>query len=225
MDRFYCPDLAEGGVRTLPESEARHVRQVLRKPAGEAVVLFDGQGRSAEATLETVDRHGVCVRPAEVRTEPVPASSLIVAAAVPKADRLKWMAEKLTELGVRRFVPMQCARSVVEPRATKLEKLTQTVVSACKQCGRDRLMEIADPTPLADVLSMPADRRLIADVLTERRAGGRVEGTTLVLVGPEGGWTDEERAAAADAGFEAVGLATTVLRTETAAIAAAAVLA
>ena len=220
MDRFYCPELAAGEL-ALPEAEGRHAWQVLRKSTGDRVELFDGAGRRAAAELVSVHKKAVVAR-AEEPTQTPAAPPLTVAAAVPKADRFKWMVEKLTELGVTTLVPLKTERTVVDPGAAKLEKMAATVVAACKQSGRDRLMAIEPVTDLASALARPAGTRLIADVGASGRGGGV---DTLLLVGPEGGWTDAERAAAAEAGFEPVTLGPHVLRTETAAVAGAAVLA
>lgn len=191
--------------------------------------MFDGAGIEAAAEIVRVDRRSVELRVIDRHEAPVPAvPPLSIAVAPPKGDRLRFLVEKLTELGVARLILLETERAIVEPRDRKLGKLGQTVIAACKQCGRSRLMEIAPPMsfdqliacgfanavaviahptgePLGEALSLePADRPLLA------------------LVGPEGGFTDSEVAAAIAAGARPVSLGETILRIETAALALAA---
>ena len=227
MDRFFVPTLAVGDV-TLPDTEARHIRQVLRKKAGDRIRLFDGRGVSADAELTDVSKRAVTAQVAEVDEAPPVSGRLVIAAACPKADRLKWMVEKLTELGADVFLPLRTVRSVVDPGATKLEKLTATVIAACKQSGRNRLLVIDPAADFADALRMTATRKHIADTGLHRQTQIAADPPDTVadavesvcLIGPEGGWTDEERAAAAAAGFLPLHLGPHTLRTETAAVAA-----
>jgi 16S rRNA (uracil1498-N3)-methyltransferase len=148
-------------------------------------------------------------------------------ASPPKGDRLKWMVEKLTELGVDRFVPLQTQRTVVTPRETRLDRLQTTIIAACKQSGRTRLMAVDAGVGLAAGLTAAADCRLIlahpspshvASAADELR--GRDQ---ILMVGPEGGFTDDEVQAALTAGAEPMHWPDTVLRTETAAVAFSAV--
>ena len=225
MDRFFCPQLAAETELSLPADEARHVRQVLRKTAGEVVQLFDGRGNWCEAELIRVDKKAVVAATGSLHSDPPVSGGLTIAAAVPKADRFKWMIEKLTELGVASFVPLSTHRGVVAPGAAKLERMHSTVIAACKQSGRNRLMTIDPMSSLEGLQERATDRRLIADV-PQAADGAEVAatagGSTLVAIGPEGGWTPGERDAAIASGFRSVSFGRHVLRTETAAIAAAA---
>ena len=151
-------------------------------------------------------------------TPPPNQTPLTIAAAVPKGDRLKWMVEKLTELGVDRYVPLITQRSVVDPRPTKLEKLQATVISAAKQCRRDWLLEIAEPMRLGDMLQSAANAQSLY-VAVQLLPVARV-----VLIGPEGGFTQEEVDAALAAGAQRLTWPGNVLRIETAAIMAAVML-
>src|SRR5205823_11989284 len=143
---------------------------------------------------------------------------LEIAAPLPKSDRGDFLIEKLTELGVTRFVPLQTARSVVHPRATKLDRLQRAVIEASKQCGRNVLMQVDLLTNWNDYLGrddLPA-QRVVA------HPGGapwlRTAGDIALAVGPEGGFTDDEIAAAVAAGWRTMGLGPRTLRVETAAI-------
>ena len=219
MPRFFHPELPDGGETSLPDDEAHHFARVLRGRVGQTVTLFDGHGRSATGEVVEVGKRSVRVRLGTVETDPPPVAAITVAIAPPKGDRFRWAIEKLTELGVGRVLPIRTARSVTDPGGTKLDKLRQTSLAACKQCGRNRLMTIDEPVGLAAALAEPAETKWIADRGGQSPPGPATSG--LVLVGPEGGWTDDERDAADVAGCRPLGLGETILRTETAAIAAA----
>ena len=153
---------------------------------------------------------------------------LTLATAVPKGDRFDWLVEKATELGVARLVPLVTARSVVDPREAKLDRLRRGVVEASKQCGRNLLMELDRPTPWETLLRQPADGpRLVA------HPGGlslsawprpRLHGHVVLAVGPEGGFTATEIEDARAAGWHVIDLGATLLRIETAGLAGSAIL-
>jgi 16S rRNA (uracil1498-N3)-methyltransferase len=147
---------------------------------------------------------------------------LEVAAPLPKGERAPFLVEKLTELGVTAFTPLETARSVVRPREAKLDRLERHVVEASKQCGRNVLMEVGPLTTWADFVrrgDLPA-RRVLAH--PGGAAGLAAEAVDLaVAVGPEGGFTEEEVADALAAGWRAVALGPRILRVETAALALA----
>jgi 16S rRNA (uracil1498-N3)-methyltransferase len=147
--------------------------------------------------------------------------------ALPKGERQKWLVEKLTELGVARLVPLDTDRGVAEATPAARERLGRGVIEACKQCGRNRLMEIGAPrTVAAAIAAMPGGSRVvIADPGgAPLDPVGLAAGATnvLALVGPEGGFTAAELAAAEAAGAVRASLGPHVLRIETAAIALAA---
>lgn len=226
MDRFFCTDFPTqlGDTVALPDDEAHHASRVLRKVSGDPVELFDGRGRSVAAVLVDVRKKGVSVEIAGTVVDARPRTTqLTIAVAAPKADRFKWMIEKATELGVDRIIPLECTRSVVHPGGNKLEKLRATVVSACKQSGRNTLMTIDEPTAFQTVVAIEGFQRWVADVPEHSSSPHSIdrEANQLILIGPEGGWTDEERIQASDAGFQKMNLGPFILRTETAAIAAA----
>lgn len=243
LDRFHQPDFPECGEIVLEGPEAHHLSHVLRRKPGDRVVLFDGCGAEVEAEVATVGRREVRLGVVGNRRvdSPDPAP-LTIASAVPKGDRFRWMIEKLTELGVARFIPLATERSVVTPGRGKLKKLELTVVAACKQCGRNRLMLIDEPTTWETFLTLtaspagPSDaeassKLFVADpngVLLGALASDAViadaaeSASFIVAIGPEGGLTEHEVNAAANIGGRRVSLARTILRIETAAVAAAA---
>jgi 16S rRNA (uracil1498-N3)-methyltransferase len=192
-ERFYvtCP-LGPGAV-DLDGPEAHHLATVCRLRAGDAVILFNGDGLEYPARVASVGRRAVAL---EILSVEAPARELPfrleVAAPLPKGDRATFLIEKLTELGVTGFTPLQTARSVVHPHDAKVEKLQRHAVEACKQCGRNVVPQVKPLTSWASILcdpSLPA-RRLLA-----HPGSGRMEsiaGDVVVAVGPEGGFTEVE---------------------------------
>jgi 16S rRNA (uracil1498-N3)-methyltransferase len=234
-DRFYHAGPWSGTI-TLDGDEARHLVRVLRKQPGDRVELFDGRGGSASAIVSAVDKRTVELSLEEVRP-PVPESQprITIAAACPKGDRLRWLIEKATELGVDRFIPLSTVRSVVAPGPGKLAKLEQTVIAACKQSGRNRLMRIEEVCPLEQLhervdsrgvmlIGDPAGEPIVS-VLQRLSAGREAISEYTAVIGPEGGFTDEEMQALRDQGGIPVTTAAHVLRIETAALAIAGTLA
>jgi 16S rRNA (uracil1498-N3)-methyltransferase len=221
-ERFFCPTPARDGRIRLEGDESRHLTRVRRLGPGAVVEVFDGAGWAASAEVIEVgkDRVDLVVR-GEPLADRTAACRLTLATAVPKGERFDWLVEKATELGVERLVPIVTERSVVDPRATKLQRLRRLVVEASKQCGRNRLMVLDRPIAWDLWLKEPllATQRLAAhpggappQVWTRARRGGEV----ALAVGPEGGFTEDEIASARAAGWEIASLGTTLLRIETA---------
>jgi 16S rRNA (uracil1498-N3)-methyltransferase len=241
LDRFHTPEslaaeTATGEMVELTGPEAHHPANVLRKQPGDRVELFDGQGAAATAEIISLSRRTIELRIVD-RSTAIETSrrQVTLATAVPKGDRFRWLVEKATELGVERLIPLQTTRSVVDPRSGKLDKMRQAVIAACKQSGRNRLLEIAATTTLAELLDgrdgsqeTESPTLLIAhpggEAIDEALADVPVEMSLLMLIGPEGGFTDEEVAFAESYGAKTVSLGPHILRIETAALAAAAVL-
>lgn len=231
MRRFHVPTLDLDEIE-LGGTEAHHLLHVLRGRVGDEVELFDGLGASAPAIITATNRRTVELKRSGTAVRQVAlVRSLTLAVAPPKGDRLEWLVEKATELGVSRIVPLLTQRGTVDPRETKLDRLRATIISACKQCGRNLLMELAPPTSFADVLASlpPHGESGATSTVWIGALGGAVVGTLpcpstnlTILIGPEGGWTDEELATAHAVGVRKVQLGDHVLRTETAAIAFAA---
>jgi 16S rRNA (uracil1498-N3)-methyltransferase len=241
MKRFYLPelpiDVAPGQALTLDGSEAHHLLHVLRIAAGETVEIFDGRGGSAAARVAGATRREVRLEATSPRyVQARAALRVTLATCVPKQDRFRWLVEKATELGVFRIIPLRTERSVVDPRVGKLERLHDTIIQACKQCGRNDLLTIDAPVDWREFIRRwPADapagtstnRLCVASSQGERwfqiaadSPQGAVADVTIA-VGPEGGFTDAEVETALQAGAKLVSLGTHTLRTETAAIAAA----
>src|SRR5947209_6955773 len=136
--RFFVAGPLVTGFRRLEGTEAHHLVHVLRIGVGDTVVLFDGCGGEATATVTECAAGVVELTVGEPQVQSDDGPEIILAAAVPKGDRFGWMIEKATELGVARFVPLITERSVVIPGDGKLDKMRRTIVEASKQCGRAR---------------------------------------------------------------------------------------
>ena len=227
--RFYCPQLVEAGSVTLTDSEAHHLAHVLRSQQGDIVELFDGNGLVATCRIATLRKRDVELEVQSARREKLPQKGLTIATAVPKGDRFDWLIEKATELGVSQLIPLTTSRSVVDPRTSKLDKLRQTVVAACKQSGRNHLMEIGSVTSWPDFI-----RQFVPDhtVLIAHPQGELLESVgplpanhekpLIIAIGPEGGFSDVEIQLALRAGANVIQLGRQILRIETAAIGLAA---
>jgi len=229
--RFYLPDLPHPRVAErsclLDPEQTRHLRKVLRRKEGDRVELFDGEGSLGKAVIVGFDGPRAMCRVEHVDFEPASQPQITVAAAVPKGGRPEDMIEQLCQVGADRFIPLRTARGVVDPRPQKLERMARQSVEAAKQCGRLHLMQVEDVTDLKDVLAEEADLRLIASTggkhvgLPERL---REAQSVQVLIGPEGGWTPEELSEAEVHDALRWVMGPLVMRIETAAPAAVAVL-
>jgi 16S rRNA (uracil1498-N3)-methyltransferase len=224
-ERFYVNSPLLPGAVVLEGAEARHLATVCRLRPDDLVCLFNGDGHEYPAAVREVGKRAVIVEVSRIETPARELPFLLeVAAPLPKGDRAQFLIEKLTELGVTRYVPLLTRRSVVQPRESKHEKLVRWVVEASKQCGRNVLMEIARPEDWASYCQrgdLPA-RRLLAHPGEEISGAIRGQGDIAVAVGPEGGWMDEEITLARAAKWQIFGLGPRILRVETAALALAA---
>lgn len=243
--RFFCPTLGAASLSespvatellcTLDHDETRHARKVLRLSEGDRVELFDGHGRLADAQLSAFEKSrdgfmAVC-RVREVRSAAEARPRITVASAVPKGPRAEAMVNQLGQLGADVFVPVRCGRSAVEPGGGKIERYEKAALASAKQSGRPWLMRVEPMADLADVLrgsGAAAGVKLLLDPRGETMAGlaTQLESAekVVVLIGPEGGWTDTELAAADAAGFLRWCINDNVLRIEAAATAAVSVL-
>lgn len=209
----------------LDGDQARHLGQVMRAAAGQHVVLFDNSGYEFDAEVIRVTRSAVQLRVLERRdVDRETASPIVLGVALPKGDRQRWLVEKAVELGVRQLVPLRTTRGVAQPVSSAVHRLRRAVVEASKQCGRNRLMEIGEPSAVADFLaSCPEPAiRWFAHPQGEVHSPTAIDERPVCLaVGPEGGWTDDEWESATRHGWQTVGLGPRILRVETAAIALA----
>lgn len=221
-------DLPEAGTAILEGLEAHHLMHVMRASPGDIVEVFNGAGLVASAQIEAVRKRDAELRILGAHRESPPARQVILGTAVPKGDRFDWLIEKATELGVTRIVPLVTARSVVDPRDSKLDKMRQTVIAACKQCGRNTLLDLSPVTSWADFVraNLSTGAGFVAHPgpdaipITSQLVGGL---TNIVFgIGPEGGFKDDEVAMAIEHGARAISLGPLILRIETAALVLAA---
>ena len=225
-DRYFSETPISEDRALLVGPEAHHLTHVMRAKPGTQVVLFDGSGAEFVARVEQVGRSEVrlaVISRREVDRE-LPLE-LTLGVALPKGDRQRWLVEKAVELGVGRIVPLLTARSVAQPAPQSLKRLRRTVIEASKQCGRNRLLEIAEPRAWADYIAGAGDApcRLLAQPDSHRPetvppSAADSAGPVFLAVGPEGGFTDEEVSLAVAAGWRTIDLGPRILRVETAAI-------
>lgn len=201
---------------------------VLRLRVGDTVEVFNGTGAVADAVITNTMRKSVEVKVIARRESQVSSQvPLILATAVPKGDRFRWLVEKAAELGVTRLVPLVTERSSVDPGENRLKKLQQTIVAAAKQSGQMRLMELAPLQKWEEFLEevYQADYRMLIadpggsplDLLNSTSADTAVS-PVILLIGPEGGFSSEELQTALEKGATPVKLSEAILRIETAAI-------
>jgi len=243
MPRFYCAQALQAGATIeLPAAAARHV-QVLRMQPSQTISLFNGAGGEFEAVIAHMGRQDVrVVVGAHQAIEREAQHQVHLAVVMPANDRMDWLVEKATELGVQRITPLMSQHSVLrlqgERADKKLAHWQAVAISACEQCGRNTLPQIdalqnlstwlqsdwvahlqntqdAHSATQAAVLSLHPSTRGLREWATKNQST-----SWLVLNGPEGGLTDEEDALARTKGFAAVNLGTRVLRAETAALSA-----
>lgn len=218
--------IAANATLALPEKVAHHAAHVLRLRVGDAVVLFNGDGGEFRATVSAIGKRAVTV--AVGAHDPVERESpldVTLVQALSSGDRMDLTLQKAVELGVRRLVPVESERCVVRLKGERADKRMdhwrQVVIAACEQCGRNRVPAL-QPLVSLDVwlgAVQPGAARwvLLPGADMPLRDLPRPAGSVEILVGPEGGLTDAEAAAAQRAGYRALRLGPRVLRTETAA--------
>lgn len=228
--RFHCPaPLAPDARIALPEAVAHHALRVLRLRPGAAITLFDGTGGEYPAVLRPDEAGHWADTGAFNPVERELSGHITLLQGLAAGDKMDWIVEKAVELGAAHLVPIVADRSVLRLAGQRLDKrLAHWRAIACaasEQCGRNRLMTIAEPVKLAEALRQPApadgpalfchpDGAVpLADALQP------VRDRLSLLVGPEGGWSDAELATAAGQGLVPVTLGPRVLRTETAGLA------
>ncbi|TAK90164.1 MAG: 16S rRNA (uracil(1498)-N(3))-methyltransferase [Burkholderiaceae bacterium] len=231
--RFYYPALPDaGGPVDLPAALSHHAVTVLRMQPGEALVLFDGHGREAAASVIEARKQALrvaCEPPVAIDREN--ALQITLVQALPSGDKMDWIVEKCTELGIAAIQPIQATRSVVKLQGERAEKKQQRwqdiAIAACAQCGRNVAPTILPVQSCASWLSTPPKPglHLLLDLAPDIPRLSQLDFTAVksaaitVMVGPEGAFTDEEISQALAAGFQAVNLGRRILRTETAGVA------
>jgi len=230
MDRIFLEGgCVVGGVATIDGVERRHLADSLRVRAGDRFLATDGEGRELLLEATRVERRVLVAAVVhEERRAPRAGNRVTIAVAPPKGGRMEIAVEKVVECGVGRVVPLVTSRSIVKGRddSERLERWRRVARSATAQSGRVHLPEITRPMTLAQVLAEYGGVALLAhlDTITVPLEAALPRGgeSVAILVGPEGGFTDDEVEEARRLGATAVSLGATRLRSETAAIVAAA---
>lgn len=225
----------DGDSVSVEGARAHHLHRVARLRRGELVEVSD----TKRIFLAAVTRSSSSRVELEVRDElalPEPAAAVTVGLSIFRFSRLEWVLEKATELGVSAILPIAAARShpgLVQAAAKRHSRWCKIAEEAASQSRRPAPPRVAKPVSFAQALSeiqadprllLDTDSPLMKDVMKEGAPEGPASPAAALLIGPEGGWTGEERQAARQAGYRAVSLGPTILRTETAAMAAIAVL-
>ncbi|MGM9803528.1 MAG: 16S rRNA (uracil(1498)-N(3))-methyltransferase [Muribaculaceae bacterium] len=226
MHRFYAPDIAE--TLTLPEVESGHCVRVLRLREGDLIEVVDGMGNCYVCSIAVAHHKRCAVNIVSTAAVPCHWGKRIDIAIAPtkNLDRMEWMSEKCTEMGVDSIIPLRCRYS--ERKELKTERINKILVSAMKQSLKCTLPQLSEMTAVADVIAMPYEgKRYIAycDENIPRRLFAQEYDSTknaLIMIGPEGDFSPEEIEMALNAGFVPVSLGDSRLRTESAAVMACA---
>ncbi len=230
--RVHLPGpLAVDGVVDLPGDALQHLRARRLRPGAELTV-FDGNGGEYRARLETLERREATVRLLRHEScEAEPPMPLVLLQGIAKGDRMDLAVQKAVELGITRIVPVFTEHTVVRLDSERIHKRRthwqRVAISACEQCGRNRLPAVDTPMSLDQAWGTVHD---LQGVVLDPTNGRSVEALLppaagiALLVGPEGGLSETEVSAATDRGFQGLRLGPRVLRTETATLAALAVL-
>ncbi|MEI8401029.1 MAG: 16S rRNA (uracil(1498)-N(3))-methyltransferase, partial [Alcaligenaceae bacterium] len=224
--RFYCPNpvFAEQELE-LPASVAHHVR-VRRLAQGDRVVLFDGRGGEVAGTLSFTGKTASVLLGRHNPKEAELKGEITLIQALPSGDKMDWIVEKAVELGVHRIIPVAAQRSVLKLSGPRLEKRLEhwrgIITSASEQCGRNRLMQLEAPQTIEHAIAATAtEQRWLCDPEAEHTLAEHLQTSRLqpiqalsLLIGPEGGWSPEEIAAAARHSVIKIKFGLRVLRTE-----------
>ncbi len=229
LPRNWVPHpLTVGAELQLPPGVARHIRQVLRMQVGQEVLLFNGlDGRDYRGNLLKVDKKGVFVQITSMTAiEPLPDLRIKLALGISRGERMDIAIQKSVELGVQEIAPLITVRTQVKLPAQRREKRLQhwrgIVINACEQSGRRWLPELQPMETYQTWLERREENVLFMDPEAETGLADlkKPESTLCFLIGPEGGFSQEERKAALAVGCRAIRLGPRILRTETAPLAA-----
>jgi 16S rRNA (uracil1498-N3)-methyltransferase len=226
VHRFFVPDADPGSATVrLPSDEAHHFSRVLRLGPGASVRVFDGRGHEWRGTVEAAGRAGVVVKiDSPVTPAAEPPVRVTLAAGLQKGDRMETVVREATALGASAIVPLASTHVAVPARArdskAAVERWQRVAVASAKQCGRASVPVVQPIATLEAILTAHRADRILMCVEPSRRAAGpaRAAGerpaSALVLVGPEGGWTDTEVDRASSAGATLVHLGPRTLRAD-----------
>lgn len=228
--RFFCPEINKKTV--LTDTQFHHLTKVLRLQSGAAVELFDGKGTLAKALIGKIEKHQAGVIILDIQTVSAPAARrIIVAPSIAKGERFDLLVAKCTELGIDAIIPALYERTIKQ--TIQLKRLNMIATESAKQCHRLFLPIIDEPRTLAQTIEKLKNEYHKSKFIFGSLSKGSIsimdfdagENDCVVFIGPEGGLTDDEEKMLKNVDAQPVSLTDTVLRIETAAIAAASVLA
>jgi len=230
--RFFTEQsLDEGLTLELETAPSQHIARSLRMGNGDTLTLFNGNGGEYPATIIAVDKRKVTVKlQSRIHREVESPLQIQLGIAISRGDRMDWVIQKTTELGVTRIAPLTSERGghklTAERAQKKLEHWRKVAASACEQCGRNQLPLIDPIQPLTDwTTNCDANTRLVLHHRQQTVAQLPThEASAALLIGPEGGLSADEIHHATSSGFIELTLGPRVLRTETAPLAAIAIL-
>lgn len=221
----------ENETIVLSEEEARHASMARRLQVGSDVVLLNGQGMTAKGRFLDLNKRSATVVVDQVAQHSAPDRKIRIASAIPKGDRQKVMIDMLTQCAVVEFIPLECEFSVVQANSKLIQKWQRIVIEACKQSGNPFAMQIRQPIAVNDLILadvwqqsqvLRAEQRSETSKVLEATIESKMKKTDiLVVIGPEGGFSEAEIASFDSGGIDKISLSAHILRTETAAIAAA----
>jgi 16S rRNA (uracil1498-N3)-methyltransferase len=228
--RIYTPqEIAPAQELQLDASASRHLGGALRLQSGDALILFNGDGHEYPARITRLDRRAVYVLPGTAVHKSVESALAIhLGVGISRGERMDWIVQKSTELGVSEMTPLFSERCEVKLKGEradkKLQHWRQVAISACEQCGRNLLPRIHSPMTLQDwQASVHADLKLVLHHRASAPSTAPIPSSLALLVGPEGGLSASEIALVEAQGFGALALGPRILRTETAPLAAIAI--
>ena len=230
MPRFYCPhDMSTGSVVNLPENVAHHLR-VLRLGPGDSFTLFNGKGGEFTAVLSTIDKKSALAEVSKFLPREAELSySVTLAQGLPEAAKMDWIIEKAVELGVSAIQPLSAQRCVVKLSGERAQKKTHhwqsVIIAASEQCGRNRLAELAEPSDYTHWIKQKSQHVRIllsprATMPLSTWARQQPPQAISFVIGPEGGFNENEENLAIAQGAIALSMGPRILRTETAGLAA-----
>ena len=229
---FVDQKLRAGTVVVLADEAAHHISRVLRLRLGNPLILFDGRGGEYDAEISKVNKRNIEVhinQYQEVDNEPQ--LHITLAQGISRGQKMDFILQKAVELGVDRIIPVMTEYGNVrldeERQQKKIKHWNGVIISACEQCGRNKIPEIVAPLSFDECLGIDAGTdRGMTKIVLHPGTGGRLsklakaEGGIMLLVGPEGGFSDDEIEKACAADYQIINIGPRILRTETAALAA-----
>lgn len=235
LSRFYCSEqITVNQPFELPDNVRHHATRVLRLKQGSKIILFNGQGGEFLAEIVAISKSSSTINILKYNEYERESSLTIeLAQSICANEKMDWVIQKAVELGVNRIQPIAATRSVVrlsnERAIKRLQHWQQIIISACEQCGRNRLPEILPPSSLPHWFEQIKNRKTLINAqfillpTAEKKLGDFQRppnnGTSTILIGPEGGFTPEEEQAALLTNFKPLSVGKRILRTETAALA------